>query len=306
MTTHYEWLEVTPSASVSEIEAAYEARLDHYRRLINHHEPDRRREAQEALDALDAARAVLSESGPRAAYDAALGLAGVIDGVADPSLAYPSTPVASLPPPPARAARSPSNPWECPECGFENPPGTKFCLQEGRPLVRECPECRHMASMVVTGICGECGANYPETSLRGQAEEVQQPTRRFSEAETSKGDAWLARTDQLFGGRRDSAVLGFRMAGDHDFIYRTLGEAVRRHFGVDERNGLTRSADGYCVRLHGPMEPELEVLVQPDTVAHTGVFLRCHGGWGRQSYRQAVIENFLAGLPAALIVEKVG
>src|SRR3990172_6554465 len=44
----------------------------------------------------------------------------------------------------------------CPNCGHDNPAGTKFCGECGRPLAVPCPNCS-AANSPTNRFCGECG-----------------------------------------------------------------------------------------------------------------------------------------------------
>ena len=48
MATYYEFLQVAPTASVAEIEAAWEERYNHWRRLVTHHDPQVVNEANQS------------------------------------------------------------------------------------------------------------------------------------------------------------------------------------------------------------------------------------------------------------------
>src|SRR5688572_15502153 len=50
--------------------------------------------------------------------------------------------------------------WACPKCKTDNPQQTAHCLACGTQLVRECPQCATMTSLVATGFCGTCGYQY--------------------------------------------------------------------------------------------------------------------------------------------------
>ena len=60
----------------------------------------------------------------------------------------------------------------CRSCGFENPEGTKFCIECGIPLKNRCPSCGS-ENLPNAKFCGECG-----TPLTGQTT-VAKSTQRY-------------------------------------------------------------------------------------------------------------------------------
>lgn len=181
MATYYEVLALPPSASEPEIEAALDGLYTQWRRLVTHHDASVADQANQALRQLEAIRVTLLDTAKRAGYDAGIGVSGTVGGLADPEALLQSAAVAA-PAPPRPAARRPlraaapapdqASLWMCPKqgCGAENPPNTKHCFKCGLPLVRECPQCGKMKSLIATGYCGECGANYDTTTERNELE----------------------------------------------------------------------------------------------------------------------------------------
>jgi hypothetical protein len=173
MANYYEMLQVTPTASATEIETAYEAQYNQWRRLVTHHDPNIVNQANQALQTLEVIRDTLSDTAKRAVYDAGVGLAGPIGGLADPtallqSIQRPTPPAPPAPPAPSTPVQMTAPPapmpvaglWHCGKCGTDNPPQTKFCFKCGNQLVRQCPECAKETSLIATGMCGECGYSY--------------------------------------------------------------------------------------------------------------------------------------------------
>jgi hypothetical protein len=130
--------------------------------------------AQQNLVQLEQARVVLTDPAKRAAYDAANGLAGATAGLADPRqatmdlLAPPMGfgPPPSSAPPAAPRRTTKSALWECVECAADNPANTQFCFGCGAELIRECPECHAVKSLVATGFCGGCGMHFDAAQSR--------------------------------------------------------------------------------------------------------------------------------------------
>jgi YD repeat-containing protein len=183
MSTYYEMLQIAPTATMTEIEAAYEMQYNQWRRLVTHHDPKIVNQANQTLQMLEQIRATLTDPVQRATYDAQIGLGGAAGGLADPTAIHqgvvssPMTPPAPPPPlssPSTAAAVAQPNPsapvqaglWACYKCGTENPTNTKFCLKCGAQLVRKCPECNCDSSLVATGMCGTCGTSYELATRR--------------------------------------------------------------------------------------------------------------------------------------------
>jgi len=172
MANYYESLKIQPSASTSEINAAIDEQYNQWRRLVTHHDPDVVNQANQALRTLEVMRSTLTNPDKRAGYDAAVGLAGAVGGLADPNLLLQNlaakplmTPPAGMGAQPAAAQASAAPPakqniWECYKCHADNPPHSVHCFKCGAELMRACPECNEVASMVATKMCGKCGYNY--------------------------------------------------------------------------------------------------------------------------------------------------
>lgn len=84
MPNYYEVLKVATDANPAEIEAAYDAQYNHWRRLVTHHDPKIVHRANQALRWLEQIRTTLLDDELRTAYDARLGLTPGISGLADP------------------------------------------------------------------------------------------------------------------------------------------------------------------------------------------------------------------------------
>jgi YD repeat-containing protein len=163
MPTYYEILNVPTTASAAEIQTAHEQQYNKWRRLVTHHDPNVVNQANQALQALETIRATLTDPSKRSAYDAGIGL-GNVGGLADPEAVLGmSSPRRATPPLPktssAPVAGAPSL-WTCPKCGTDNPEHTQYCFKCATQLVRECPSCKNMSSLISTGICGKCGTHF--------------------------------------------------------------------------------------------------------------------------------------------------
>lgn len=169
MPTYYEMLKIQSTASAAEIEAAIQGQYDQWRRLVTHHDVKVANQANLALSTLETIRATLSDPSKRSAYDAGIGLGDTVGGLADVSVILQGLGPTMTPPAPGSSkttgmpsAAPSSSLWTCPkpECGADNPPHTRYCFKCGTELVRQCPECDAMTSLIATKMCGTCGYNY--------------------------------------------------------------------------------------------------------------------------------------------------
>lgn len=174
MSDHYELFEVSPSASDEEIQQAFESKYNHWRRLVNHHDPSMANKASQMLQTLEQSRVVLLDHSQRSLYDAAHGFNAVVGGLADPSLA------GSLPtPPPPTSGNGPVKPavpqrvdaWVCEKCQHANEKGAKYCKGCGNEIAQMCPNsrCNTLFEKIAT-FCPGCGSN-PQQFLKQAAEE---------------------------------------------------------------------------------------------------------------------------------------
>ena len=164
---YYQILGIVPTATISEIEAAWEALYNKWRQLVTHREYGL--QAEEALRNLEQVRKVLTNPDRRAAYDAGIGLGGGTGGLVDPSAI-----LAGLPPTFGAAQRPGHNQcdpaqrvdaWLCPECGAASAIATMFCQQCGTRLGRDCPFC-HQPVYVRAVYCPKCGVNIADCEHR--------------------------------------------------------------------------------------------------------------------------------------------
>jgi transcription elongation factor Elf1 len=175
MSNYYELIELNPTATLAEIENAIDTRYNQWRALVTHHDDKIRDQANQAMRMLEQIRATLTDPAKRGVYDEAIGVKGATAGLVDPT-AVMNMPRVTMPPPPPPprppvakqvvSEASTSKLWACQKCGEKNPEHTQFCYNCGTQLVRECPKCHKNTSLVSTGFCGNCGANYEETVKR--------------------------------------------------------------------------------------------------------------------------------------------
>jgi hypothetical protein len=177
MPTYYEILKIQPTATSAEIESACEAQYNQWRRLVTHHDPNVVNQANNTLQTLETIRSTLTDPNKRSIYDTAIGsnvsVGGLVDPLAIGSTSMPSP--AMTPPVPSRfAAPNPAQPnsaaglWVCPKCKSENPAQTLHCFKCGTELVRKCPECSNLSSLVATGFCGTCGYKFETATRRAE------------------------------------------------------------------------------------------------------------------------------------------
>lgn len=176
MTSYYEDLGISPDVSVEVIQTAIDTRYNQWRELTTHPDAEMRAEAERNQRLLEQMRTTLTDPTRRAAYDAGIGLSG-LGGLADPAAVLQRA--APPPPRPKKGAAKPgdeaggSGLWTCPKCATDNPPQTNHCFKCGTQLVRACPACGQMASLIATGFCGNCGARYEIAVNMKKVEEQQ-------------------------------------------------------------------------------------------------------------------------------------
>ena len=202
MSTYYEILNIPSTATVSEIEAAYEAQYNHWRRLVTHHDPEKASQANQMLLRLEEARATLADAAKREQYDASIGLLGPVGGLADPHAAPqtatrtpPSSPrgtPAGAPPPAASGTDERVDAWICPQCQMANAPQSTFCKKCGHAIGLACPNCDNVVEAAAE-FCTVCGANIPKamrcqevrTQIAAKEKELAEAERATSEQDQS-------------------------------------------------------------------------------------------------------------------------
>jgi curved DNA-binding protein CbpA len=190
MPTYYDILKVQPTATTSEIQDAYDVAYNHWRGLVTHHDPNVATQANQALQALEQIRSVLTNPSARAQYDVKLNIE-TIGGLSDPSARKNLfTPVIT---PVAKKDQSVQSSavnlqaWICPnsKCNTPNRIGTKFCVKCGIQVGMICPQCGSLVETVVE-FCAECGINIKqcdrELKIKSQQERAELE-RKTEEAE---------------------------------------------------------------------------------------------------------------------------
>ena len=179
MPTYYEIINVVPTASRPEIEQALDVQYNRWRRLVTHHDPDVVNQANQALQALEKVRAVLTDPGKRSAYDAAV--SSVVSGLEDPA-AHPPIPE-GLPVPPGQMASGPQpfphhlpptqssalRTWMCPKCQSPNVVNSQFCKTCGESLAISCPICSKLVE-IGAQFCTNCGVSIPQAQHKKELE----------------------------------------------------------------------------------------------------------------------------------------
>jgi hypothetical protein len=178
MANYYEMLKIQPAATSAEITEAIEAQYNQWRRLVTHHDPNIVNQANQALAKLEQIRTTLTDPAKRGIYDAAIEVHGPTAGLADPEAVLRDMPAAAAMTPPARIAAgrvtaplaqraaATSSLWASPKCQTETPPMSEHCFKCGTQLLRICPECGGMTSLISTGVCGKCGYRYERAVQR--------------------------------------------------------------------------------------------------------------------------------------------
>lgn len=177
MPTYYEVLQLVPTASSAEIEAACDAQYHHWRRLVTHHDPSVVNQANQTLQLLETIRTTLTHPERRMAYDARLQAGrGVVGGLGDPAAVARPGVMVPPPPPPAPVAVTPPPPalervdaWLCPKCQTANAPGNAYCKQCGHTIGIHCPKC----SIIIeasAAFCSHCGVNVANAARQKELE----------------------------------------------------------------------------------------------------------------------------------------
>lgn len=172
VSNYYEMLGLATDANTADIHRAVDNRYNEMRQLATHPDATVVEEANRNLRLLEQMRATLTDASRRAAYDAGIGVGGA-GGLADPAAilrkATPPPPprvIMPTPSPSAAPANAAPDLWVCPKCDTRNPEWTQFCLKCQNEMVRQCPECGQMKSLVKTGVCGHCGFSFDAATRR--------------------------------------------------------------------------------------------------------------------------------------------
>lgn len=197
MANYYEDLGLSPQVSMEEIRSAIDTRYNQWRELTTHPDAELRAEAERNQRLLEQIRATLTDPSKRAIYDAGIGLIGT-GGLADPEALLKQAAPAPKPktPRPAGAPES-TTLWACHNCGTENPEWTQFCLNCQTELVRLCPECGQMKSLVKTSVCGNCGFSYEAATQRKSLKDQDQALGDEITAREAKIQALLIKKAEL-------------------------------------------------------------------------------------------------------------
>ena len=103
---------------------------------------------------------------------------------------------------------------KCPNCQFENPEDSNFCLECGQKLEKKCPQCEK-ALPVGAKFCNGCGYKLPAKSTPSQKElsldtKIAKIQKYLPEGLTEK---ILAQKDRIEGERKQVTVMFCDMAG---------------------------------------------------------------------------------------------
>lgn len=161
MPNYYELLQLNPTATPGEIQAALDQQLARCVALATHHQPAVANQATATMHLLEQARSTLLDQAQRAQYDAQIGL-GLAGGLGEP---VPSTAAPAVPTPPgvpSRQAPPPAGGWVCPQCHASNREGSRYCSKCRHQLADNCPMCK-MLVLHDEAFCPECGVAVSQT-----------------------------------------------------------------------------------------------------------------------------------------------
>ncbi|MDD2521353.1 MAG: hypothetical protein PHW11_00825 [Anaerolineaceae bacterium] len=170
MINYYELLRLQNNAQQVEIENRLDEQYQKWRALVTHHDPAVVTQANQALQTIEQARAVLLDPLRRQDYNRKLSeelatSAGLLDP--DLVLTQPSYSGAMMTGTPMieAAAGSPASidrtdAWICQneDCGKANPIGTTYCVKCGASVGKNCPNCNVMVEAANT-FCSSCGVD---------------------------------------------------------------------------------------------------------------------------------------------------
>ncbi|MCL4299593.1 MAG: DnaJ domain-containing protein [Anaerolineae bacterium] len=161
MPTYYQILQLPPTATSAEIEAAYTIRYKQWLSLSTHPDPVMVDKATQALQWLEKIRITLTDQARRRVYDMSIGLNGPESGLTDPQIIVqtvhaPISPPQSVGQIQSNVKSQQSNFWVCLNCHTTNLIGTKNCLKCGHALGYECPRCGNMVELDAK-FCRGCG-----------------------------------------------------------------------------------------------------------------------------------------------------
>jgi hypothetical protein len=106
----------------------------------------------------------------------------------------------------------------CPNCGFDNPEGLKFCGECGTPLTAPCPTCG-FANPPQFKFCGDCGASLvpaSRTSSTPLLASQPQPLSRYTPAHLA--EKILTSKSALEGERKQVTVLFADLKGSMELL----------------------------------------------------------------------------------------
>lgn len=161
MANYYEMLNISPSASISEIEAVLDEQYNKWRRLVTHHDPQIVEKANRSLRVLEQIRETLTNTANRKIYDQSLN----VGGLADPDAVLKSMgtggSTSMTPPPPQSqspkvAASTTVEHWVCAKCDTANKVGTVYCTKCGNAVGQRCPQCNEIIA-IDAKFCSGCG-----------------------------------------------------------------------------------------------------------------------------------------------------
>lgn len=169
MSNYYEMLGLATDANTADIHRAVDKRYNEMRQLATHPDAAVVEQANRGLRQLEQMRTTLTDPTRREVYNAGIGIGGA-GGLIDPAAILRHATPAPPPPRVTMPAPAPANVapdlWVCPKCSTRNPEWTQFCLNCQNELMRLCPECGQMKSLVKTGVCGNCGFSFDAGTRR--------------------------------------------------------------------------------------------------------------------------------------------
>jgi class 3 adenylate cyclase len=125
----------------------------------------------------------------------------------------------------------------CPNCGAENPPGSRFCVSCGQPLSRICPNCGS-SNPPTAHFCNQCGQRLDEAASVSSA-----PERSEGNGDTDRAGEEIEQrrvVTVLFADLTSSTTLGETLDAEElrallSVFFNSMKEIIHRHGGSVEK-----------------------------------------------------------------------
>lgn len=316
MPNYYEILQVPETASPEQVDEACTRLYDKWRHLVTHHDPNVAGQAGQALQTLESIRTTLMDPTRRTGYDAALGVAGPVGGLADldllrqPGPLSPVAPQRSMGGDQAVPTGQRVDVWTCPKCQAANPARTRYCDACGQAIGRDCPNTKCGALIkVASRFCPECGVDLDQLSRETRNREEEQE--RLSEERRR----WLSAVRGQFRGGAP-CLKSVVVLGNASQVFEALRTVLKRDISYPTSGGShdrvrlkVKSEDprsGYIKAEYGswPAHFEFEIRIQVGDSPERVVAMTANGpSW--TTLGEGILEGLACALPGSLGVRSL-